>query len=100
MDRGNGFRYITPTAILRGETRLSGAYKGRIIMLSSFGGFMCSVNGGSTILVDQPNTGGGHVILSVPVKLNLNNGANSITFSINQDSEHRRQFVVVSAQSD
>ena len=100
MDRGNGFRYITLTAILRGETRLSGAYKGRIIMLSSFGGFMCSVNGGSTILVDQPNTGGGHVILSVPVKLNLNNGANSITFSINQDSEHHRLFVVVSAQSD
>ena len=100
MDRGNGFRYITLTAILRGETRLSGAYKGRIIMLSSFAGFMCSVNGGSTILVDQPNTGGGHVILCVPVKLNLNNGANSITFSINQDSEHHRQFVVVSAQSD
>ena len=100
MDRGSGFRCITPTVILRGETRPSGAYKGRIMMLSSFGGFIYSVNGGSTILVDQPNTGGGHVILSVPVKLNLNNGANSITFSINQDSEYRRQFVVVSAQSD
>ncbi|CAL1704333.1 unnamed protein product [Somion occarium] len=43
-----------------------------------------SVNGGSTTLVDQPDTGGGHVILSVPVKLNLNNGANSITFGSGQ----------------
>ncbi|KAF8973856.1 galactan 1,3-beta-galactosidase [Flammula alnicola] len=43
-----------------------------------------SVNGGASILVDQPNTGGGHVLLSVPVKLNLQNGANSITVSANQ----------------
>ncbi|CAL1704335.1 unnamed protein product [Somion occarium] len=46
-----------------------------------------SVNGGSTTLVDQPDTGGGHVILSVPVKLNLNNGANSITFGSGQTSK-------------
>lgn len=46
-----------------------------------------SVNGGPTVLVDQPNTGGESVILSVPVKLNLNNGANSITFSIDQASK-------------
>lgn len=45
----------------------------------------CSVNGGPFVVVDQPNTGGGHVILSVPVKLNLRSGANSITFSANQD---------------
>lgn len=37
--------------------------------------------------VDQPNTGGGHVILSVPVKLNLQSGANSITFGAGQDSK-------------
>ncbi|KAH7929371.1 glycoside hydrolase family 43 protein [Leucogyrophana mollusca] len=43
-----------------------------------------SVNGGPTVLVDQPNTGGGLVILSVPVKLNLRPGANSITFAVNQ----------------
>ncbi|KJA29316.1 carbohydrate-binding module family 35 protein [Hypholoma sublateritium FD-334 SS-4] len=43
-----------------------------------------SVNGGASVLVDQPNTGGGHVLLSVPVKLNLKSGANSITFSANQ----------------
>ncbi|KAF5356070.1 hypothetical protein D9756_004010 [Leucocoprinus leucothites] len=45
-----------------------------------------SVNGGSPTVVDQPNTGGGHAILSVPVKLNLRSGANSITFSANQNS--------------
>ncbi|THG99627.1 hypothetical protein EW026_g2739 [Hermanssonia centrifuga] len=43
-----------------------------------------SVNGGSNVLVDQPNTGGGHVVLSVPVKVNLNSGANSITFGSGQ----------------
>ncbi|KAG6857617.1 hypothetical protein H0H87_010185 [Tephrocybe sp. NHM501043] len=46
-----------------------------------------SVNGGASILVDQPNTGGGHVILSVPVKVNLNNGANSITVGSGQSSK-------------
>ncbi|KNZ78141.1 hypothetical protein J132_01666 [Termitomyces sp. J132] len=45
-----------------------------------------SVNGGALVLVDQPNTGGGHVILSVPVKLNLRSGANSITFSAGQSN--------------
>ncbi|KAF9056450.1 galactan 1,3-beta-galactosidase [Panaeolus papilionaceus] len=45
-----------------------------------------SVNGGASVVVDQPNTGGGHVILSVPVKLNLRSGANSITVSANQNS--------------
>ncbi|KAF9015437.1 galactan 1,3-beta-galactosidase [Cyathus striatus] len=45
-----------------------------------------SVNGGSSILVDQPNTGGGHVILSVPVKLPLRSGSNTITVSFNQNS--------------
>ncbi|KAI0043240.1 carbohydrate-binding module family 35 protein [Auriscalpium vulgare] len=39
-----------------------------------------SVNGGSSVLVDQPNTGSGHVILSMPVKLNLNQGSNTLTF--------------------
>ncbi|KAJ7480145.1 galactan 1,3-beta-galactosidase [Mycena galericulata] len=43
-----------------------------------------SVNGGPTVLVDQPNTGGGHVILSVPVKLSLNSGSNTITFGADQ----------------
>ncbi|KDQ54900.1 carbohydrate-binding module family 35 protein [Jaapia argillacea MUCL 33604] len=45
-----------------------------------------SVNGGPTTLVDQPDTGGGHVILSVPVKLTLNSGSNSITFGSNQSN--------------
>lgn len=52
-----------------------------------------SVNGGSTTLVDQPDTGGGHVILSVPVKLNLNNGANSITFGSGQTSKSCGKFL-------
>ncbi|KAF8203725.1 Arabinanase/levansucrase/invertase [Pholiota molesta] len=43
-----------------------------------------SVNGGASVLVDQPNTGGGHVVLSVPIQLNLRSGANSITFSADQ----------------
>lgn len=46
-----------------------------------------SVNGGPSTLVDQPNTGGGHVIISVPVKLTLNNGANQITFGSSQTSK-------------
>ena len=46
-----------------------------------------SVNGGSSVVVQQPNTGGGHVILSVPVKLQLNSGNNAITFSAGQSSK-------------
>lgn len=46
-----------------------------------------SVNGGPSVLVDQPDSGGGNVVISVPVKLNLNNGANSITFGSGQSSE-------------
>lgn len=47
-----------------------------------------SINGGATTLVDQPNTGGGHVILSVPVKLTLKSGTNSITIGSNQNSKY------------
>lgn len=46
----------------------------------------CSVNGGQSVLVDQPDTGGGHVILSVPVKLTLKSGSNTITFGANQST--------------
>ncbi|KAL0581378.1 hypothetical protein V5O48_000642 [Marasmius crinis-equi] len=45
-----------------------------------------SINGGASVLIDQPDTGGGHVILSVPVKLNLRSGTNSITFSGGQSN--------------
>jgi len=51
-----------------------------------------SVNGGANVLVDQPNTGGGHVVLSVPVKLNLRSGANTLTFSNGQSSESFRSY--------
>lgn len=50
---------------------------------------MASVNGGPTVLVDQPDSGGGGVVISVPVKVNLNNGANSMTFGSGQTSECR-----------
>ncbi|KAI0267698.1 galactan 1,3-beta-galactosidase [Gloeopeniophorella convolvens] len=45
-----------------------------------------SVNGGSSVLVDQPDTGGGNVVLSVPVKLSLRQGTNSITFGSGQSN--------------
>jgi hypothetical protein len=50
-----------------------------------------SVNGGASVLVDQPNTGGGHVILSVPVQLTLKSGTNTITFGAGQTNgdQHR-----------
>jgi len=53
---------------------------------SSWRNTTVSVNGGSNVMVDQPNTGGGGVVLSVPVKLNLRSGANSITFSNGQSN--------------
>ncbi|KAH9946213.1 galactan 1,3-beta-galactosidase [Epithele typhae] len=51
---------------------------------SSWRNTTVSVNGGAAVVVDQPATGGGHVIISVPVKLHLNSGSNTITFSANQ----------------
>ncbi|TFK97512.1 galactan 1,3-beta-galactosidase [Pterulicium gracile] len=45
-----------------------------------------SVNGGGNVLVDQPNTGSGNTILSVPVKLNLRNGANTLVFGGGQSN--------------
>jgi hypothetical protein len=46
-----------------------------------------SVNGGPAVILDQPDTGSGQTVLSVPIKLQLNNGANSVTFGANQASE-------------
>ncbi|KAJ3808004.1 Arabinanase/levansucrase/invertase [Lentinula lateritia] len=43
-----------------------------------------SVNGGANVVIQQPSSGGGHVIQSVPVKVNLKNGANIFTFSSGQ----------------
>ncbi|KAJ4485534.1 Arabinanase/levansucrase/invertase [Lentinula aciculospora] len=45
-----------------------------------------SVNGGANVVVQQPSSGGGHVIQSVPVKVTLKNGANTLTFSSGQAS--------------
>ncbi|TFY63401.1 hypothetical protein EVJ58_g3275 [Rhodofomes roseus] len=45
-----------------------------------------SVNNGSSVVVDQPNTGGVHVVLSVPVQVHLNEGSNTITFGADQSN--------------
>lgn len=44
------------------------------------------MNGGPSVLVDQPDSGGGGVVISVPVKLTLNGGANALTFGAGQSS--------------
>ncbi|KAI0705850.1 glycosyl hydrolase [Cytidiella melzeri] len=53
---------------------------------STYRNVTVSVNGGPSVLVDQPDSGGGQVVISVPVKVNLNNGANSITFGAGQSN--------------
>ncbi|TFK30708.1 galactan 1,3-beta-galactosidase [Coprinopsis marcescibilis] len=45
-----------------------------------------SVNGGTAVSVNQPNTGGGGVVLSAAVKVFLRSGANSITVGANQQN--------------
>ena len=73
---------------LRGETRPSGERSGRLQMLRQplTLPVATSVNGGSSIVLDQPSTGGGNVVLSIPVQLNLRSGSNAITFSAGQSS--------------
>jgi hypothetical protein len=44
------------------------------------------------VLVDQPNTGGGQVILSVPVKVTLRSGANTIAVGSGQSSNFLAQI--------
>jgi hypothetical protein len=46
------------------------------------------------VYVDQPDTGNGLVTLSVPVKLTLKSGANSLTFGSGQSSEWARLSVL------
>ncbi|KAE9409341.1 galactan 1,3-beta-galactosidase [Gymnopus androsaceus JB14] len=45
-----------------------------------------SVNGGANIVVQQPPSGGGQVIQSTPVQLNLKSGANTLVFSADQSN--------------
>ncbi|KAI0670505.1 galactan 1,3-beta-galactosidase [Trametes maxima] len=45
-----------------------------------------SVNGGSSVTLDQPNTGGAGVVLSIPVQLNLRSGSNTITIGAGQSN--------------
>ncbi|KAH9854104.1 galactan 1,3-beta-galactosidase [Lenzites betulinus] len=53
---------------------------------SSWRNTTISVNGGASVNLDQPNTGGGGVVLSIPVQLNLRSGSNTITFSAGQSN--------------
>ncbi|EIN13160.1 galactan 1,3-beta-galactosidase [Punctularia strigosozonata HHB-11173 SS5] len=53
---------------------------------SSWRNVTVSVNGGATVYVDQPDTGNGLVTLSVPVKLTLKSGSNSLTFGSGQSN--------------
>ena len=46
-----------------------------------------SVNGGSSVVVQQPSTYSGQVTLSVPVLVHLNSGSNTVTFGAGQSSE-------------
>lgn len=82
----NGLPYITQMVIVLTETSQSGppiyGAKGSFCFLK----YIDSVNGGSSVLLDQPDTGGGLTVLSVPIRLQLNNGANSITFGDGQSS--------------
>ncbi|KAI5830107.1 glycoside hydrolase family 43 and carbohydrate-binding module family 35 protein [Schizophyllum commune Tattone D] len=52
---------------------------------SSYRTVSVSVNGGDPVSVDQPDSGGSSVILSVPVQLTLKSGSNTLTFG-DQDS--------------
>lgn len=53
---------------------------------STYRNVTISVNGGASVLLDQPDTGTGQTVLSVPVKLQLDNGANSITLGAGQSN--------------
>jgi hypothetical protein len=46
-----------------------------------------SVNGGAAVTVQQPDTGSASTPLSVPIKLTLKSGANTIVFAAGQTSE-------------
>ncbi|CCL99415.1 uncharacterized protein FIBRA_01433 [Fibroporia radiculosa] len=45
-----------------------------------------SVNGGSSVVVDQPNTGGVDVVFSVPVQLYLAKGSNTLLIGADQSN--------------
>ena len=88
VDR-TGSRYTMRTAILHTGTSLSGEYGAPLQAKATAHFSIASVNSGPAVLVDQPDSGGGSVVISVPVKVDLNSGANSITFGSGQNSECR-----------
>lgn len=70
-----------------GLSQLCVAYLSRFLIVFCSVFVPGSANGGASVVVDQPDSGGGGVVISVPVKLNLKNGANSITFGAGQSSK-------------
>lgn len=90
MVRDNGSPFTMRMETQLGETRQSGKISPFIGNRAWTNFLQHSVNGGTSTVVDQPNTGGGNVLLSVPVKLNLKDGSNSLTFSAGQSSEFVR----------
>ncbi|KIJ27418.1 carbohydrate-binding module family 35 protein [Sphaerobolus stellatus SS14] len=53
---------------------------------SSYRTMTISVNGGSAIVIQQPDTGSASNPISVPVKLNLKSGSNTILFAAGQSN--------------
>ncbi|EJD54262.1 galactan 1,3-beta-galactosidase [Auricularia subglabra TFB-10046 SS5] len=53
---------------------------------SSYRNMTITVNGGSQVTLDQPDSGGGNVVLSVPVRLPLRSGANTLVFASSQNN--------------
>jgi len=54
-----------------------------------------SVNGASAVVVDQPNTGGVHDILGVPVQLYLEQGPNTIVIGADQSNYAGDMYQVI-----
>ncbi|KZT12579.1 carbohydrate-binding module family 35 protein [Laetiporus sulphureus 93-53] len=62
---------------------------------SSWRNTTVSVNGGSSVVVDQPETGGGNVIFSIPVELYLEEGTNTILIGAGQSNYAGDMYEIV-----
>ncbi|PCH41168.1 carbohydrate-binding module family 35 protein [Wolfiporia cocos MD-104 SS10] len=62
---------------------------------SSWRNTTISVNGGDSVVVDQPDTGGSHVILSAPVLLYLEEGTNTLLIGADQSNYAGDMYQIV-----
>ncbi|KIY45219.1 glycoside hydrolase family 43 and carbohydrate-binding module family 35 protein [Fistulina hepatica ATCC 64428] len=62
---------------------------------STYRNVTVSVNGGDEVVVQQPDTGGGLVILAIPVELDLDEGSNTILFGANQNYAGDLDYIIV-----